>query len=190
MAQLRADARRNRAQILRAAGELLENAPSPADVSMDAIAARAGVGKGTLFRRFGDRDSLIRAIIADRTAPLRDAIASGPPPLGPATPPRDRILAILDAVVLSKIDSLALSLAHEQPGASNPYLAPHYTWAHTLITELLTDLGWHTDEAFAAHALLAMTRADLIVHLVHDARLDPAQIRVRLHETATRLLDK
>ena len=53
----RADAARNRRRILAAAEKLFaENGVSC--TSMDAIAAEAGVGKGTLFRRFGDRASL------------------------------------------------------------------------------------------------------------------------------------
>ncbi|MEV7078981.1 TetR/AcrR family transcriptional regulator [Streptomyces sp. NPDC093516] len=50
------------------------------------IAAAAGVGKGTLFRGFGDRTGLIRALHESRLEPLRQAVAGGPRPLGPATP--------------------------------------------------------------------------------------------------------
>ena len=50
---------------------------------MDDVAGGAGVGKGTLFRAFGSRSALIQALWALRTEPLRHAIESGPPPLGP-----------------------------------------------------------------------------------------------------------
>ncbi len=56
---------------------------------MDDIARAAGVGKGTLFRRFGHRANLIRQVYAVRLAPLREQIESGPPPLGPDTPPQN-----------------------------------------------------------------------------------------------------
>lgn len=57
---LRADARRNRDQIIAAAKEVfLEQGP---DVPMEVIARRAGVGVGTLYRRFPDRESLIVAV--------------------------------------------------------------------------------------------------------------------------------
>lgn len=60
MTPLRADARRNRDQIISAAKQaFLELGP---DVPMDDIARRAGVGVGTLYRRFPDRESLIRAV--------------------------------------------------------------------------------------------------------------------------------
>ena len=38
---------------------------------MDAVAAAAGVGKGTLFRRFGDRAGLVRAVISDTRSSCR-----------------------------------------------------------------------------------------------------------------------
>ncbi len=60
VATLRADARRNRDQLVEAAGGLFaERGPN---VPMEEIARRAGVGVGTLYRRFPDRDSLVRAV--------------------------------------------------------------------------------------------------------------------------------
>ena len=49
----------------------------PRNVSMDAVAAAAGVGKGTLFRRFGDRAGLARAVLAEHEAQLQDALIRG-----------------------------------------------------------------------------------------------------------------
>lgn len=63
---LRADARRNREAVLDAAGELF--ARDGDDVQMDEIAARAGLGVGTLYRHFADKQALRAAIIARRFA--------------------------------------------------------------------------------------------------------------------------
>ncbi|WP_103340965.1 TetR/AcrR family transcriptional regulator [Amycolatopsis sp. CA-126428] len=60
---LRADARRNRDQILAAAKAIF--AASGPDSPMEEIARAAGVGVGTLYRRFPDRDALIRAVAMD-----------------------------------------------------------------------------------------------------------------------------
>jgi AcrR family transcriptional regulator len=60
---LRADARRNRDQILAAAREIF--AERGADVAMEEIARRASVGVGTLYRRFADRETLIRAVFRE-----------------------------------------------------------------------------------------------------------------------------
>jgi AcrR family transcriptional regulator len=61
---LRADAERNRARILAAASEVF--AERGLDVSLDDIAAHAGVGVGTVYRRFPDKDALIDALFEDK----------------------------------------------------------------------------------------------------------------------------
>jgi AcrR family transcriptional regulator len=62
-APLRSDARRNRDQIIRAAKEIF--AARGLTVPMDEIAREAEVGVGTLYRRFPDREALIRAVFRD-----------------------------------------------------------------------------------------------------------------------------
>ena len=62
--RLRADAERNRQRILQAAEQLF--AAQGLDVAMDDIAAAAGVGIGTVYRRFPDRDDLIDALFEDK----------------------------------------------------------------------------------------------------------------------------
>lgn len=61
---LRADAERNRARILAAAAEIF--AERGLDVSLDDIAAHAGVGVGTVYRRFPDKDALIDALFEEK----------------------------------------------------------------------------------------------------------------------------
>jgi AcrR family transcriptional regulator len=60
----RADAERNRARILAAASELF--AERGLDASMPELAERAGVGVGTLYRAFPDKDHLLGAVMAER----------------------------------------------------------------------------------------------------------------------------
>jgi AcrR family transcriptional regulator len=70
---LRADAERNRARILAAAAEIF--AERGLDVSLDEIAAHAGVGIGTVYRRFPDKEALIDALFEekiDRAVALAD----------------------------------------------------------------------------------------------------------------------
>lgn len=60
---LRADARRNHEQLLAAARDVVvERGPG---APLDEIACRAGVGIGTLYRRFPDRSALLRAVVVD-----------------------------------------------------------------------------------------------------------------------------
>jgi AcrR family transcriptional regulator len=69
----RADARRNREKLLTAATELF--AASGKDVSLDAVAKRAGVGIGTLYRHFPTRDALVEAAYRNEVAQLCEAAA-------------------------------------------------------------------------------------------------------------------
>ena len=63
-APLRADAERNRQRLLVAAKELF--ATRGLHVTLDDIARHAGVGTGTAYRRFPNKDALIEALMADR----------------------------------------------------------------------------------------------------------------------------
>jgi AcrR family transcriptional regulator len=65
---LRADAERNRQRLLIAAKELF--ATRGVDVTLDDIARHAGVGTGTAYRRFPNKDALIEALMADRIAEI------------------------------------------------------------------------------------------------------------------------
>lgn len=71
---LRADAERNRRRLLEAAGELF--AEKGLGVGLDEIARHAGVGVGTAYRRFRDKDALIEALFEDRIAGV-EALARG-----------------------------------------------------------------------------------------------------------------
>ena len=65
---LRADARRNREQVLRAAREAF--AESGYGVPLDEIAARAGVGPGTVYRHFPAKEALFQAVVTARIEDL------------------------------------------------------------------------------------------------------------------------
>lgn len=79
-ARLRADARRNRDQIIAAAQEIFVD--EGLDVPMEAIARKAGVGVGTLYRRFPDRGELVAAVAAETfrsvLSDVTEAVAAEP----------------------------------------------------------------------------------------------------------------
>jgi AcrR family transcriptional regulator len=81
MVELRADARRNLERVLDAATEVFAEAGPEA--SIDEIARRAGVGHGTVFRRFPTKDDLMFAVIERRVEEMqsiaREALASDDP---------------------------------------------------------------------------------------------------------------
>jgi AcrR family transcriptional regulator len=90
--QERGDAARNRALLLQAARGLVAARGAEA-VTMDDVAATAGVGKGTLFRRFGSRAGLMMVLLDEDERASQQAFLFGPPPLGPDAPPLDRLVA-------------------------------------------------------------------------------------------------
>ena len=87
----RADAVRNRRLLLATAREML--AEQGADkLTMDGLAERAGLGKGTVSRRFGTRAGIFQALLDDERD-FQGQVLAGLPPLGPGAPPLDRLIA-------------------------------------------------------------------------------------------------
>ncbi|MEV0949011.1 helix-turn-helix domain-containing protein [Promicromonospora sp. NPDC050249] len=66
---LRADAQRNRERLIATAAEAFASGQA---VSLDAIARRAGVGSGTLYRHFPTREDLVEEVYRDQVRTLRD----------------------------------------------------------------------------------------------------------------------
>ncbi|MFI1486336.1 TetR/AcrR family transcriptional regulator [Streptomyces sp. NPDC020747] len=176
----RKDAARNRVAVLAAADTLFTECESPEDVTMADIATAAGVGKGTLFRSFGDRTGLIRALYATRLEPVGSAVEEGPPPLGPGTPPLQRVPALLDALLCFKLDNRHLALALEATGSDSPYQAEHYERWHGLLRSALERVPGLTNSDFTAHALLATVRADLVEHLAGQKGAAREELRKQL----------
>jgi AcrR family transcriptional regulator len=88
----RADAVRNRRLLLAAARQILAE-QGPDKLTMDGLAERAGLGKGTVFRRFGSRAGIFQALLDDDERAFQERVLSGPPPLGPGGSPLDRLIA-------------------------------------------------------------------------------------------------
>src|SRR6202044_1875911 len=83
---------RNRQHLLATARYML--AGEGADkLTMDALAERAGLGKGTVFRRFGTRAGIFAALLDDDERDFQEQVLAGPPPLGPGAGPLDRLIA-------------------------------------------------------------------------------------------------
>jgi polyketide synthase 12 len=88
----RADAARNRRLLLATARDML--AEQGADkLTMDGLAERAGLGKGTVFRRFGTRAGIFAALLDDDERDFQEQVLAGPQPLGPGAPAPARLIA-------------------------------------------------------------------------------------------------
>ena len=153
----RADAARNRLRILAAAARLIEE-HGVEHVSMDAIAAAAGVGKGTLFRRFGDRSGLMHALLDERERELQEEIIRGAPPLGPGAPPVDRLVAFGRRLIGHIERGGDLLLAAER---GSRLVSPVYLFYRTHLIGLVRDAAPGADAEYLADVLLAPLGADL-----------------------------
>jgi AcrR family transcriptional regulator len=159
----RADAARNRVRIL-AAAERLFAERGVETVSMDEVAAAAGVGKGTLYRRFTDKAGLGIAVLDTRERELQDAILGGPPPLGPGAPPRARLLAFVDAYLDYAWRNLELLVVAETASAGGRYRSGVYAGFRHHVEILLTAAA-ASDPPIGAEFLLAPLAGDLLRHL-------------------------
>ena len=128
-------------------------------VSMDAIAAAAGVGKGTLFRRFGDKAGLAVALLDKEERALQEAILFGPAPLGPDGPstPDERLRAFVNAYLDYLFAHLALVRMSETASPGARYRIGAYRFWHRHVALLLAE---RDDPVADAHTLLAMLSAD------------------------------
>lgn len=166
----RSDAARNRERILCTAKRLFAER-GVSCVSMDEIAADAEVGKGTLYRRFGDRSGLALALLEAEDVELQEAFMRGPAPLGPGAPPRERLVAFFGALgcFLDSHGELIAEAERTMPAGARFGGGP-YSAYHTHVRILLRELDPELDIDVLAHVLLAPFRAELYSHLVGDAR--------------------
>jgi AcrR family transcriptional regulator len=147
----RRDAARNRVALLEATERLIEHCGIDA-VTMDAVAEAAGVGKGTVFRRFESREGLMAALLDHSETEWQAAVLSGAPPLGPGAAPWDRLLAFGRSrleVTLGHADLIR----HAGRAGSRSFAA--YSFAAMHVRYLLTDLGVTGDLPLLATAILA-----------------------------------
>jgi AcrR family transcriptional regulator len=167
----RADAARNRRRILVAAERLFAE-QGVTEVSMDAIAAEASVGKGTLFRRFGDRAGLALALLDERERAFQDACIRGEPPLGPGADPVERLVAF-GRRLMAHIELHGELMAEAERGApgSRERSAP-YAFYHAHVVRLIRELDDDCDADYFAGALLASVRAGFFLHLRRERQMD------------------
>ncbi|GAB4585272.1 TetR/AcrR family transcriptional regulator [Nocardia sp. IFM 10818] len=175
----RADAARNRRAILDATRMLLVEHGADA-LSMDRVAAAAGVGKGTIFHRFGSRANLLYALLAEPAETLMGAITDGPPPLGPGAPAGERLVAFFDAMTVMMADNVELMAAYRAvPVPPHPRTAEfHGTW-DTHITALLHEARPDIDAEAVGRLLLSSVGSDLAREMVRAGETDRLRASIR-----------
>ena len=157
----RGDAARNRALLLRAARRLIAER-GPDVVTMDDIVAAAGVGKGTLFRRFGSRAGLMLVLLDEDEKDEQQAFMFGPPPLGPGVPPLQRLLAYgRERLRFVHAHRALLSDAGRDP---HTRFGSPASLHHAHVRMLLATAGTTGDLDAQTDALLALLDADYVEH--------------------------
>lgn len=134
---------------------------------MDDIAAAAGVGKGTLFRRFGSRAGLMMVLLDEDERASQQAFLFGPPPLGPDAPPLERLVAFgRERICFAHAHHALLSAANRDPHTRyGPPAAVNRRHVRVLLASAQTsgDLDAQTD------ALLALLDAEYVEHQLTHA---------------------
>jgi AcrR family transcriptional regulator len=172
----RADAARNRATIL-AAAEALVGERGAQCVTMDQVACAAGVGKGTLFRHFGDRCGLMRALLDERERGLQESFIRGPAPLGPGAPARERLIAFGERM-LEHIEIQGDLLVAAENGAPGERLR-HSVYAayRAHIAALLAETGYRGEIGYLADVLLGALVSELVLFQRRELGMSQAQLK-------------
>jgi len=183
----RADAVRNRALLLDAAARIVADEGVDA-LTMYAVAGAAGVGMGTVYRRFGDRAGLVYALVDHRERELQAALLGGPPPLGPGAPPARRIRAFLHAYVDRLEEQGALLALAEAETPTARFANGAYATQHRHVRVLVALAAPELDADYTAEILLAPLAAGLHVYLREQRDLPVARIKRGLDHLVAALL--
>ena len=144
---------------------------------MDMVAEEAGVGKGTIFRRFGDRASLALALLDEHAQEFQEAFIRGEPPLGPGAPPIERLRAFGHAMIDLLEAHGDLILVGESGSACARFRSPPFLAHRAHVTSLLSELDPRLDVEYHADSLLAVLAADQYRHLRQEREMPIERVR-------------
>lgn len=182
----RRDAARNRELLLRAARELVEECGADG-LTMASLAGRAGVGKGTVFRRFGSRAGLMMTLLSDAEAQFQGRFMFGPPPLGPGAPPLDRLIAFGAERIAWVLEYGELARAADV-SAYNRFDVPAAVLWHRHLELLLREAGVTADPWLMAGALSVTLEPERILHSVRVHGVSPGRLVESWRELVTRVV--
>lgn len=181
----RRDAARNRELLLRAAERLVDECGVDS-VTMERVAAEAGVGKGTVFRRFESRAGLMAALLNQTESDWQAAVISGPVPLGPGAPPWDRLVAFGESR-LALVDRHADLIRAAGLAATRSYAA--YSFATMHVRYLLGELGVTGDLPLLAVALMAPLELPVLDQQLRVELLPESRVLAGWEDLARRIVN-
>lgn len=182
----RSDAARNRERLLEAARQLVEECGADG-LTMDRLAERAGVGKGTVFRRFGSRAGLMVTLLSDAEAEFQGRFMFGPPPLGPGAPGLDRLIAFGAERIAFVLEFGELARAADA-SAPNRFEVPAVALWHRHIEFLLLEEGMEADPWLMALSLSATLDPERLLYAVRVRGVTPERLSESWRELVTRVV--
>lgn len=182
--RLRADAARNAERILEAAERLFRRRGVDR-VSMDDIAAEAGVGKGTLFRRFGDRAGLALALLSERERGFQEHVIRGEPPLGPGAPPVDRLIAF-GAALFEFLERHGDLMRAAESGSRTD--SPVYTFRRTHVQLLVREADPDADIEYLTDVLLGLLTGTVFLYMRAERQMPLDRVTAGYADVVRRLL--
>jgi AcrR family transcriptional regulator len=182
----RKDAAAHRRLVLDAAARLFAER-GVESVTMDDIAQAAGVGKGTLYRRYADKGQLVLALMDSCVVTLQDDLAR----IDESVPALEQLEAVLARIVdwieehTPQLGVISDQASGEQRGSMQ--CGPLYQWMHGILVGLLEDAvadgeAQIADPIYTADALLAALDIHLYLFQRRERGYSPAQIKAGLHQ--------
>nr|WP_190991798.1 TetR/AcrR family transcriptional regulator [Pseudarthrobacter sulfonivorans] len=182
----RSDAARNRERLLEAARELIAECGVDS-LTMDRLAGRAGVGKGTVFRRFGSRTGLMITLLSDSEAAFQARFMFGPPPLGPGAPGLERLIAFGSARIAYVLEHGDLVRAAESSAQSRYEVPAALLWQRH-VEILLREEGMEADPLLMAMTLISTLDPERLLHAVRVQGFTTERLTSTWRELVTRVV--
>jgi AcrR family transcriptional regulator len=154
----------------------------PADaLCMDALCASAGVGKGTLYRRFVDKAALLHALLDEDERALQEQVRKELDVHTRGVGAQRQLLALLELLhgfVVDHADILGAAEASAKPAVR--LASPPYEWRRGVISTLLENTGARPCVAgHVADMLIASMSAEVVTRALRTQDRDGVQHSAR-----------
>lgn len=185
----RRDAAEHRQHILSAARRLFAERGVD-DVSMHQIAQAAGLGQGTLYRRFAHKGELCMALLVESVVRLQAEMCAYFQSCAPSTPARAQLAYVLSRHVSFNEENAGLLSAVVEAACGNRRAGLYHNPVYTAMRQTVETLLQHAvargemppmDSAYVAEAMLAALEIDLYIHQRTERGFTPERILRGLH---------
>ena len=157
-------------------------------ITMDGLAERAGLGKGTAFRAFGTRAGIFRALLEADEVAFQTVVMSGGPPLGPGADPVQRLIAYGRARRTFLMDHLQVMRATLDPNSPVPASDMEFTHTHLRMLLAQADLGIADLDNLSVQLSVALDRPLLLA--LYNPPPPPHDVLARWEDSWQTLIER